>query len=371
MNRVAVDVTVVVARGNAKDVATTFRAGSRVTPIGVGTRGQWAIEGAGIAPVHFFLAYDNDMLFCASVAGVEPPRVNGVPVPTEWVRLDVPSAITFGDAELIVTTSPWAFAPTHVALSDVTHVMDPRRSIATRSSVRPDSNARSWSRNDLDGATLVGGMDQALIVALKPKSNELLGNTVIQPFDTAELEAAWRTAKAIRPNTSTLPTARPSQQLPPAQPVTREAPAPPVTSKAISGAVAYWRSAPPIRKAMIAILPLILAVSGAALGKTSRAASAPARGESPTEHVARPASNAGAQVASDAGTIGDTTSAALAAAPVPKNSATRERAAVDAVARGSFDEAARVYEEMATSSPRAEVFREAARIARRKATATE
>jgi hypothetical protein len=155
---------------------------------------------------------------------------------------------------------------------------------------------------------------------------------------------------------------------------------------------AKWKEATPVQKILVALmLPLLGAVliifsddpppPKPAPGKKPAATAAPTATAMPTgTATAAPTADAtdagappdpgdgGAQAEPTATVVPTATAAPRATEPaLPPGKKTLQRQAVDAVAAGSFEEAAKLYDELAKAHPEVPAYAEAARILRAKA----
>jgi hypothetical protein len=164
--------------------------------------------------------------------------------------------------------------------------------------------------------------------------------------------------------------------------------------KSVSGAKAYWQSASAVKKATLILMPFALVVSYFMLQPEAPAPPPkiiPA-GTTAARHAAAlrdggSVGDAGADAGVEGADAGEETPADAAtgataatatpspdnrpeapprAPPLPRGQRTPERLALDAVAAGSFDEAARLYTNLAATHPDDPSYKEAARILREK-----
>ena len=227
---------------------------------------------------------------------------------------------------------------------------------------------------------------------------------------TPPLEVTMIAPQPLMPRPmSTPPGPRPGTSAPPAAPGAPVAPlhlqaasppavAPPAanTRPGTEEKVGYWQSASGVKKATLILMPFALAMSyymlrpeapppppkviaaaGAAAKRAAQArdggsvaAAMPATdggGASPDGSVSPDASEAELeQTASVVSPVPDSREPGPKTAPLPRGARTPERQALDAVAAGSFEDAARLYAALAAAHPDDPSYKEAARILREK-----
>jgi hypothetical protein len=150
----------------------------------------------------------------------------------------------------------------------------------------------------------------------------------------------------------------------------------------------FWREASIPKKATLVLLPIALvAVAISVLMEPQRAAppkpapaasasaTADAAAPNPAENTLNTPVNAPALPSADPSEAPSPSASAAAVSPpgtaraltpLPRGKKTQQRAAADAVAAGNFDEAMRLYEDLAKATPDDQAYAEAARIMRAK-----
>lgn len=86
--------------GRGEPTAIRMMPGEQVGPIALGTQAGWRIEAAGVAEEHGYLYFDGTDVFLQSTSLQNPVRVNGQPIPCEWIPIFPPCDISLGSAEL-------------------------------------------------------------------------------------------------------------------------------------------------------------------------------------------------------------------------------------------------------------------------------
>ena len=79
-----------VVAGSTQQPVRVFLNKNPTQPISVGSSGEWRIEGHGIEPVHFFVAFDGDQVFIATAGPDIRMAVRGVDADPSWRSLPVP-----------------------------------------------------------------------------------------------------------------------------------------------------------------------------------------------------------------------------------------------------------------------------------------
>lgn len=95
------DLVVQVVGGLTREPSRAFASGSPVGPLGVGSGGEWVVDGPGVGAVHTYLYFDGNTLMVATV----PPNhtaVNGAPVGSDWTPLSLPCDVMMGGVRLHV-----------------------------------------------------------------------------------------------------------------------------------------------------------------------------------------------------------------------------------------------------------------------------
>ena len=117
------DLVVQVSGGQTREPSRVFAAGAAVGPLGVGSGGEWAVDGPGVGQVHTYLYFDGQSLMVATV----PPNVtflNGATIGADWTPVSAPCEVTLGGVRLFVqatgmtTAAPSVPAPAPSAEMD-------------------------------------------------------------------------------------------------------------------------------------------------------------------------------------------------------------------------------------------------------------
>ncbi len=441
-----------VRAGRAEPPSLELRPGVELAPLSVGSGGAWQVTAPGVRPVHLYIYFDGQTLFLQSAEPSDPPQMDGRPLPAAWTPATPRCAITFGQARL-------AFRPADVASSDATiaqpaqehRVPDP----PPRAPPKPPVGAATVAMQQAPAlparpfkpGAFVAGAGDGESTRLQPvdmeESAPSSDATRVEPLGAAGMAAPM----AVRPAAGT-PWSRPppgptialSAVAPPpagfaparpfaAQPAPFQAAqpsAPPSSGKPAhdgppSGLLNVpppsvgkpdapetfpqmvgreWASAPPLRKALFAMMPIAvflalwLVLAGApqpqpqAQPRTQPSATPSAPPTAPTAAQAPPAWPAsdpllapvppplpppppvasggrpglGTPVVPPSATAGVAAAAGDAGANVDR----RERQAADFVATHAYDQAIRLYDQLASERPQNPAFHEAARILRGK-----
>ncbi len=404
--------------GESSDCALVLRAGLPVAPISVGLGARWRIDARGVAPLHFFICFDGDELFAAAALGVPKVMVGTKRLPTRWVRLPSTGDIAFGEARILIcaasassqsvaldATRPrpggleatvatvatdfrsFASEETDEAMTLVALVPDAIRASASEDEedchARADDvhayvgpNARTPD-DAWEGVTPVSGSEGYTFTSLGDDPPDHSDVTMINPL--ADVLRASLPPPIAAKDAAPEPAAAPSEPTEPQ--VVPSPPSPPLALGPKSASLpARWSRVSIARKACVVALPVALIAAAAALLPPRGVKAAP-----PTQSHAKalplPSAHAGATAAKPNGRAEVPASAAPSGYAVEEaaarlrarndstaNGKTLARRATDAVSAGAFVEAGFLYDRLASGSPGPEgdVYREGARIARRK-----
>jgi hypothetical protein len=366
--RDAIEVRVVRAR--TEHAAVTFTPGVPTQPFSVGTNAQWSVLGDGVGAIHLFLGFDGQMVHVVAASPGMPVLIGGGSIGAAWVTVPVPCEIHFGGASLMIRRLGVVPANSDVVpstLSDGGALLQAAQRAAGDASPAPLSRSSPAPRRKAFGSTMLMDQRPSLPAADPPPAiapmpileraraprNELPGEPSPQDAPPSEpTKGYWNSASTVKKATLILmPFALASSYLmlrndPRGQPtviaVPPRAPAPRASTNAVSTAPSaeanVRRSAPAVAVSAVAIAAAPSAVDGAQGGAR----------QSPTD--GSPASR-------------------LAAVFVPARQGRRtpEREALETVAAGSLEDAARDYDSLAVAHPDDPTFKEAARILRAKA----
>ncbi|MFT3774327.1 MAG: hypothetical protein QM820_53890 [Minicystis sp.] len=424
------DSKITVRAGVAEPAMMDLPPGQAIGPLSVGRAGTWRVVAPGVLEEHAFLYFNGTELFLQSANPNSPVTVNGAAIPGDWTAVYAPCEIVLGGARLwfgppkpvaksrppAAPSKPPPPVPVETPSAAGRRPFAPRvqgldnDDDATRVHPIEDIQAVRRSAKDATGATLKSGTSPPsyappaggappLSVGAPPPVPSFGAPPVGAPtFGAPTFGAPPPSAAApvmgpgpvfgappgdpaAFPGGPAVPNAAPSMAPPGMVP---PGAAPPVPAKRVPWIVARWREASGPKKALMALLvPLIWAVwviftdkpppprppkpatsaSAAPSGKPSAAPSAvPEASGTPTSAPQPPAPPPPAPSPSGKASAGPSST------PAPASTTkTREREAADAVAVGSYDKAARLYEELAKAHPDVPAYAEAARIMKAKA----
>jgi hypothetical protein len=418
-----------------------LRPGLELAPLSVGTGGAWQVSAAGVRTVHLYVYFDGQTLFLQSAAPDDPPLMDGQPVPAAWTPAPAPCNITFGHARLAFHAAE-AEQPVEEDRTVASAVAEPFHEPQKAPAPLPkrDIPARPFK----PGAFAHGADDES--TRLQPLEDftgpPVSGDsTRVAPLPTAEnpggggvrpaAGAPWN-RPAPPPAMGAPPPAQgggfqsrqfpppPSAPLGPPSDPTGGAPlgppgpagppsgllnVPPPSVRAPDAPEKFpdmlkreWAAAPPLRRGLVAALPIAVIVALWLLlsgspppppPKTVASAAPttpPAPPPPPVPTVAQvptvwppveppppvpppPPPVAGAHPAPPAGGTATPAPSASVASSATVDGGTgdrRERQAGDLVATHAYAEAIRVYEQLAAEHPQNPAFHEAARILRNK-----
>ncbi len=402
-----------VRAGKAEPPSLELHPGIEIAPMSVGTGGAWSVTAAGVELVHLYIYFDGQTLFLQSAGTREPPMMDGKPIPAAWTGVDGRCDITFGKAQLV-------FRPAHEPAPVHEEYDDDAKTVAApieafRALEAPAPAARPAPRPLPPVAAPARPFKPGAFSA--PTDGE---STRLQPLEDSEdstraapLEPVAKVRPAAGAPWNRVPNVSPAAGLGHAVPPQTSSPGaptgllnvPPPSVRKPQAPETFgerlkreWAASPPLRKALFGVLPigvvaalwLILGggsapsppVKSPALGGSSAAATAtsPTTPTPPSTTGAPPPSAAPWPQADPipvpaprstsvaATTATSTTQGTAATAPVVGDAGAdrRERQAADFVATHAYDQAIRLYEQLAAERPQNPAFHEAARILRAK-----
>jgi hypothetical protein len=321
------EISLVVVNGVADEFAIVFSPGLPVAPFTVGARAHWRVRALAVQDVHLFLAFNGSRLFGAAASRAASAWVDGVALPAStWTELPRTGELVFGTARIRFGRAP-----------------DPRASKA--------------------GENGVGS--RTLVMQRPPQSfSDANCPTLIAPFDPVRLEllppgGAPHGPPGDRPTVvGSLVDSRPG-------PVSETRPPP--RADELFMAMRKLRALPPQRIAilLLAILSIGAAVVAAARIRHPAQHTPPGQVASSSPKPVRPPTT---PIEADAAGVTEAPSSSPSA-PIESavaGTSTLERDAVDALARGTFTQAAAIYDRLIQAHPGDPRFREAARLARRR-----
>jgi hypothetical protein len=368
-----------------------FVPGARVGPISLGTRGAWKINAQGVAPEHVFLHFDGRDLFACSAARA---MLAGLPLNRNWVRVSLPCELRFEGACLIIRQEAPSRSPegAESTMGDGGALAQAaQRAVEAAMYQRPavPGGPVPWAGSKPPGPPA----EQSPATHRMAQGLEAMGGTVVMH------------AGQVRPGK--MPLGRASAGALPGQTPAAAQRRADVPAKDAEGAAneptraGFWRSASPVKKVTVLLMPLAIVGSYFAFfpteppkppagGRGSTAATASARtagiasssgaqanaGGSDRSRTSPPilSAAASAPAAPPSASAAPTVASARPATPPPKTAGrsssggrSPEREALDSAAAGSFDEAAKRYDALAAAHPDNTVYKEAARILHAKA----
>jgi hypothetical protein len=405
--------------GKASPLSYELRPGEPLAPLSVGTQGGWHVEAPGVHSVHLYVYFDGKTLFLQSPPVPDPPTVDGAPIAPEWAPLSPPARISFGRATIVFeavaeeggfaeSDRTMAQAPPSDMHPDTLPPPPPPRPFKPGAFSAPAEDGDSTRLAPLEEVRALGGdVDATRVEPLDAAGGPLAPHVdIVRPA----AGAPWRPQHAVATPSPAPGLARPPGAPPgpfaasPLQwgqpgPGTADAGAPPsgllnmpppsfklpdAPETFGQRAKREWAATSPLRRALYMALPFGLGLAvwllfspepepppgrpppraSASASATPPVASATASAPSPApvpcawppiepSAVPRPpvpAPSASAQAVGDAGA----------------NSDRRERQAADFVAQHAYDQAIRIYDQLAVERPQNPAFREAARILRAK-----
>lgn len=423
--------------------------GGELGPLSIGHAGAWRVVAMGVRDEHAFVYFDGNMLHMQSISGGAPAIVNGQPLPLEWTPIPEGSEIRLGEAVLWFgeqdaqggearRPSERPFAPGAFINEDsvvpgmVVRAIPappppsarvppppPPPGLAPEPAFFPPAPPAPPAPTADPEVTRLAPIEEITGKAGK-HPRPAAGRPMTAPTGTIQMAAI--TPFGGVPAAMPMPPAatpmggvpapvpsnppQPAPYAPPSNPPMPMgppygAPAPftggsamgppsvapiaPPKPDPLAQLKAYWKDAPPPRKAILVLSPFVL-VSVFVLffyepapppapprNPTTTAAPTARPSAPPTGDPLPPPTETGAIVAPPpVSAVPVEPSATPSGKPAPSGSAsapkkTLQRAAADAVAAGAFLEAAALYEQLAREHPENPAYAEAARIMRAKA----
>ena len=403
-----------VRAGRGEPPSLELRPGLELAPLSVGTGGAWQVNAGGVRLVHLYLYFDGQTLFLQAADEQDPPMIDGRPVPMSWTPASAPCSITFGQARLTFHPTdahddseeePTYAQPLQQDSPQQAPAPAPRRDVPARpfkpgafvssddgESTRLQPAAIDDYSGSLDDSTRVEPLHAAMgppATVVRPAAGAPWTRTanappkVLPPPPTAPAPRDFPPPPASQPDSTKVsepgPPGPPSGLLNVPPPSIRK---PPPEASLPEKIKHQWEAAPPLRRGLIVALPIgVIMGLWLALGaeptpppRPPLVAVAPPPPVTPPPPVYTatppwppvqpfnpppPPPVAGGSTPPAGGAVAD-------AAVVVANSDRRERQAGDLVATHSYEQAIRIYEELANERPQNPAFHEAARILRNK-----
>jgi hypothetical protein len=406
---------ITVRAGAAEPPSMALPEGQPIGPLSVGRAGTWRIVGPGVLEEHGFVYFNGSDLFLQSADPNSPLTANGAPIPLSWTAVYAPCEIGIGGARLwfgppaapapsyAPAPAPGSMAPPPAARGFAPRVqgnddeestrlqsIEELQAVAAMRAQRAAAASPSLPKRDPPSQTLksqgVTGIEaQVLAAAAAQQQAPSFGAPPVPTFGAPPPEAVPPPAFGSAPPPGAPPMVFPGPGAPP------DAAPPPVAAPAKASWIGErWREASGPKKALMVLMaPLIWACwviftdkpppprpSKPAASATANPSATPSAGSpsagSASSAAVPPAttSEPPPPVPSAKASASASAKAAASAAPssAPASSAkTPQREAADAVAQGSYDKAAKLYEELARAHPEVPAYAEAARIMRAKA----
>jgi hypothetical protein len=363
-----------VLSGQSTQSVVGLRCGTRSNPFSVGTSGQWSIAAEGVGPVHLYLAFDGRDLHVAAAGVNAPVWLAGAPVGPQWAKATFPCEIRFGGARLGVRVAKF--------IGDLPPTLADGGALRAAAE-RAVAAAQRAQLQGADAAQPPPAPPQA------PPQNVhgtvmMLDRPPLPVFDPHPRKAIPVHEPSTRPPKNDSPSA-------PSSPPRDRVPAKPSEGK-LGELKAFWKASSPVKKASLVMAPFALTLAywmlqaPPPLPPPVPLHTAGSTTDGKTSPTAPPASAAASISAPSpsapvAATDGASSPKAPTASPAPapskitaespkggaRGKRTQERQALDAVAEGQFDEAAKRYEALAALHPEVPAYRDAVRILREKA----
>ena len=399
-----------------------FPPGEAVESVSLGRRGSWFFDAAGVRDIHAHLTFDGERLLYRSETQDDAATIDGMAAPNDWIVLVAPCTLGFGSVRIEVTSTANDHDSTFVQSTPTTGVRPPVSRIGPSARMMfPPAGESSPTVMDRNAYPDLGtGDDSEDATRIDP----------ILPTPTAESVLDTR-PKAPLPSTAPLPPVRPPMDTIPSErhlalilaagtasgaraaangsetgsrtgtgPAGAKAPA-------MGDLAAQWKTASFPKKALVCLMPFALVATWFVFDEGDRTSTAPpSQSPSQSQTQVRPTADGAAPKSSAAAVDGPrdasgpvvvivapngvpitdgaattqlapasastakpaATSASNKTAPKDPSQKTVERVAIDAVAAGSYTEAARLYDDLASNRPDKPAFHEAARILRSKTT---
>ena len=374
------DYVLEIRRGNGAPKHLTLAAGTPIQPISIGMTGEFRLEADGVLDVHGYLYYDGHTLFVQSADGHHLIRVNGKPIGSEWTAVSPPCTVALGDARLV-------YCPASQASAAASGPVVARPAAGRAPPPAFDESAPTVADlryEDYDDAVTTG--------KTRAPDDEATGSIPIPPAPPRQrhgeaYEDDNETTRALPlPVMTASFAARPPPPPPPPPQMPIAAPPAQLVTAAKQSPLAQlkegWKQASLPKKAIACLLPVAFVMVIFGLDDNTTPAEAPAPAAS-TSTTSKPKSKPTATEEPEdldppkKKTV-DPPPPKKIADPPPKKTAdtppvamakdkTAERVAVDAVAAGAWDPAAKAYDDLAKQHPENPAYKEAARILRAKA----
>jgi len=416
-----------VRAGRGEPPSLELRPGLELAPLSVGTGGAWKVEAPGVRAVHFYLYFDGQTLFLQSAPGDDPPLIDGQPVPAAWTPAPDPCTVTFGQARLAFHPSDNTDQAMEDERTVAQALPDSFRHEPQPAPTPAKLPARPFKPGAfVPGADDESTRLQPLEDFAGPVSGD---STRVAPLPTIEAPGARGLVRPAAGASWNQPPAPPMAPPPaPGGFQSRQFPPPPPSAAPDSGPLGppgppsgllnvpppsirkpdapetfpdavkrQWAAAPPIRRALFVAMPvaLLIAVWLFVSGGDEAPPPKPA-GPAPSQSVAAtppppppptaeptvwppvepPPPTSPPPPSAHPTAAPNKTAAAAANTPAPPSPATgdaaapnsdhRERQAADFVSTHAYDQAIRLYDQLATEHPDKPQFKEAARILRGK-----
>lgn len=99
--------------GQSSQRELVLEVGKPISPMALGTRAVWRIEGKDVADVHVLLAWSGTTLFVGATRG-KHALLDGFPLAKQWTEVRAPAELSFGGARLSITKQARREEPTAV-----------------------------------------------------------------------------------------------------------------------------------------------------------------------------------------------------------------------------------------------------------------
>ena len=361
--------------GYVKRRSVLLTPGQVLEPLSIGSRADFCVDAADVAPVHGYIYYDGATLFLRSASSNTPVLVDGSPVPQEWMTVCPPCEIKLGLACL------WLRAV--ASPEDQTLVMSKGQAEAAR-------RAMPQARGETEAAFSSGTPQQSPAAPTPVRDwSSITAATRVVPIETI-LASRKRAPPPVA--ASDLGAVVPTSEAPAPPPISVNAPSPQVAvpqepqvavPQKQSWVKAKWREATRIKKVLVILsLPLTAAVwkifeppnplppsedKSVSLGAFAGAQSvAPSSAPPPTALNSASTPHVSSSAVPSASASASASAALAGESAFVRGNKTPERQAVDAVVVGDNEHALKFYEELAVVHPGVPAYAEAARILRAK-----
>jgi hypothetical protein len=88
--------------GQSDQQELLLEVGRPISPLALGARATWRIEGKDVAAVHVLLAWSGSSLFVGATRG-QYALLDGFPLAKQWTEVKAPAELCFGGALLSIT----------------------------------------------------------------------------------------------------------------------------------------------------------------------------------------------------------------------------------------------------------------------------